>query len=81
MGSPSDFAPSEIEFNKLDDLPNKGLGKPHTPEQIMAAMRVLHKMIHKQAEHYGGKDSKLLPAGIAESLLMQVNTLVSILES
>ncbi len=73
MASPSDFAPPEIEFNKLDDLPNKGKGKPHTAADIMKAMAVLHKMIHAQAKHYGGKESKLLPAGIAEgSLLKQV---------
>lgn len=66
MSSPSNFAPAEIQFNKLDDLPNKGKGKPHTAADIMKAMKVLHQMIHKQAEHYGGKHSKLLPAGIAE---------------
>ncbi len=66
MSSPSNFAKPEIKFDKLDDLPNKGFGKPHSVEAVMKAMRVLHKMIHQQAEHYGGKDSKLLPAGIAE---------------
>lgn len=71
MSTPSDFAKPEFEFNKLDDLPNKGKGKPHTADAIMKAMAVLHKMIHAQAKHYGGKDSKLLPAGIAEGSLMQ----------
>ena len=71
MSSPSNFAEPEIKFNKLDDLPGKGLGKPHTPDQIMAAMKVLHKMIHAQARAYGGKNSKLLPAGIAEGGLMK----------
>lgn len=70
MSSPSDFAKSEIKFDKIDDLP-KG-GKAATADQIMAAMRVLHKMIHAQAHAYGGKNSKLLPAGIAESLLKSV---------
>jgi len=62
MSSPSDFAPAEIKFDKLDDLPNKGKGKPHTAAEIMKAMKVLHQMVHKQAEKYGGKDSKLLAA-------------------
>jgi hypothetical protein len=78
MGSPSDFAPAEIEFNKLDDLPNKGNGKPHTAAEIMKAMKVLHQMVHKQAEKYGGKDSKLLAAGIAEGTLFQrINAIVT----
>lgn len=71
MSSPSNFAKSEIKFDKLDDLPNKGKGKPHTSDEVMKAMAVLHKMIHAQAQHYGGKESKLLPAGIAEGSLMQ----------
>lgn len=66
--TPSDFAKPELEFNKLDDLPK---GKPHTAADIMKAMAVLHKMIHAQAAHYGGKNSKLLPAGIAEGSLLQ----------
>lgn len=69
MSSPSDFAKSEIKFNKIDDLP-KG-GKAATADQIMHAMRVLHKMIHAQAHAYGGKNSKLLPAGIAEGSLLK----------
>lgn len=64
-GSPSDFAPTEIKFKKLDDLPKNG--KAYTPAEIMAAMKVLHKMVHAQADAYGGKRSKLLPVGIAES--------------
>lgn len=74
MSSPSDFAAPEIEFKKLDDLPGKGLGKAYTPDQIMAAMKVLHKMIHAQAKAYGGKNSKLLAAGIAEGSLLQTVT-------
>lgn len=66
MSTPSDFAAPEIEFKKLDDLPGKGKGKPYTADEIMRAMKVLHKMIHAQAKHYGGKNSKLLQAGIAE---------------
>jgi len=66
MSTPSNFAAPEIKFKKLDDLPGKGKGKPHTAAEIMHAMKILHRMIHAQAEKYGGKDSKLLPAGIAE---------------
>lgn len=65
--TPSNFAKPEIEFKKLDDLPGKGKGKAHTAKEIMHAMKVLHQMIHAQARAYGGKDSKLLPAGIAEN--------------
>lgn len=73
-GNPFDFAAPEVEFKKLDDLPGKGKGKPNTAADIMKAMAVLHKMIHAQAAAYGGKNSKLLPAGIAEgSLLQQVS--------
>lgn len=73
MSSPSNWALSTIKFKKLDDLPK---GKPHTSDAIMAAMRVLHRMIHAQAIAYGGKKSKLLPVGIAEtSLLSQVSQL------
>jgi hypothetical protein len=69
--TPSDFAKPEVEFNKLDDLPK---GRPNTAAEVMKAMAVLHKMIHAQAKHYGGKNSRLLPAGIAEgSLLQQVS--------
>jgi hypothetical protein len=64
----SKFAKPEIEFKKLDDLPGKGFGKPHTAAAVMAAMKVLHKMLHAQAAAYGGEDSKLLAAGIAEGL-------------
>lgn len=62
MRSPSNWAPAEIEFHKLDALPKK----PHDKKTIQQAMKVLHRMVHKQAEKYGGNDSKLLPAGIAE---------------
>lgn len=67
MSSPSDFAKPVVKFDKLDDLPKKA----HTPDAIMAAMKALHKMIHAQAKHYGGKHSKLLPAGIAENSLLK----------
>ena len=59
----SKWAPAEIDFKKLDDLPK---GKPHTPDAVIKAMKALHQMIHAQAKAYGGKDSKLLPVGIAE---------------
>lgn len=68
MSTPSDWAPAEVEFDKLDDLPK---GKPNTNDQIMNAMRVLHRMIHAQAKAYGGKKSKLLPVGIAETSLLK----------
>ena len=68
MGTPSDFSKSVIKFKKLDDLPK---GAPHTADEVMKAMAVLHKMIHMQAQKYGGKKSKLLPAGIAENSLLQ----------
>jgi len=72
MSSPSRFAKPEIKVNKLDDLPNKGKGKPYTPDEIMKAMRDLYKLVHAQAKAYGGKNSKLLQAGIAETLLKNV---------
>ena len=68
MSTPSDWATTTIKFKKLDDLPK---GKPNTGEQIMAAMRTLHKMVAAQAKAYGGKNSKLLPVGIAETSLMK----------
>jgi hypothetical protein len=68
VSTPSDWAPSEVEFKKLDDLPK---GKPNTGDAVMAAMRALHKMIHAQAKAYGGKNSKLLPVGIAETSLLK----------
>lgn len=66
--SPSEFAPPEPEFaeyKKLDDLPKNG--KVHTAAEIMKAMAVLHRMVHAQAKAYGGKNSRLLAAGIAEN--------------
>lgn len=70
MSTPSDWAEPEIDFKRLDDLPP---GAPHTQAAIMDAMRMLHKLVHAQAKAYGGKNSKLLQAGIAEgSLLRQV---------
>lgn len=90
MSSPSDFAKSEILFKLLDDLPK---GKPYTHDEIMDAMKILFKMVHAQSDAYGGKNSKLLPAGIAEritfkqylSLLSEItnyqeNTLLEILD-
>jgi hypothetical protein len=69
MGNPFDFAKPVIKFDKLDDLPKK----PHTPEEVIKALQVLHKMVHAQADHYGGKNGKLLPAQIAEqSILAQL---------
>lgn len=61
--SASFWAEPEVEFKKLDDLPK---GKPHTPDAVIKAMKALHQMVHAQAKAYGGKDSKLLPVGIAE---------------
>jgi hypothetical protein len=72
-GNPFDFAAPEIKFNKLDDLPK---GKPNTADQVMQAMKALHKMVHAQAHAYGGTHGKLLPVGIAEqSLLKQFSML------
>lgn len=68
MSSPSDFAKPEIKFKKLASLPSD---KPYSFADVMAAMKVLHKMIHAQAKAYGGKGSKLLQAGIAESALLK----------
>lgn len=71
MSTPSDFAEQPVKFKKLDDLPGKGFGKPHTAAEVMAAMKVLHQMIHAQAKAYGGKNSKLVPAGITETSLLK----------
>ena len=66
------WAKAEIDFDKLDDMSKK----PYTPEDIMAALKILNKMVHLQAHAYGGKNSKLLPVGIAEgSLLKQVSSI------
>jgi hypothetical protein len=75
MSNASDWAPPEIDFDKLDDLPK---GRPHTQQEVMAALKVLFKMIHAQARAYGGKNSKLLPVGIAEGkpTFAQFNALV-----
>lgn len=62
--SASKWADPEINFHKLDDLPK---GKPHTPDAVLKAMKALHAMVHAQARAYGGKNSKLLPVGIAEA--------------
>jgi hypothetical protein len=68
MSTPSDWAAPVIKFKKLDDLPK---GAPNTADQVMVAMRALHKMVHAQALAYGGKNSKLLPVGITEAPLLQ----------
>lgn len=68
MSSPSNFSKPKIRFKKLNDLPK---GRAYTGAEILAAMKVLNHMIHDQAKAYGGKESKLLPAGIAESLIQQ----------
>lgn len=68
MSSPSDWAKPVVKFKKLDDLPK---GKPSTGDQVMAAMRALFKMVHLQSDMYGGKNSKLLPVGIAEQSLLK----------
>ena len=56
------------KFKKLDDLPK---GKPNSYEDVMKAMAVLFKMVTRQSHAYGGKNSKLLPAGIAETSLLR----------
>jgi hypothetical protein len=67
------WAKAEIDFDKLDDMPKK----PYTPEDIMAALKILNKMVHLQAHAYGGKESKLLPVGIAEGSLLKQVSLIS----
>ena len=63
----------------LDDLPK---GRPHTYAEIMTAMTVLHKMLIAQSHAYGGKNSRYIPAGIAESssLLKNVSGIVEYVE-
>lgn len=68
MSTPSDWAKPVVKFKKLDDLPK---GDPSTGEQVMNAMRALFKMVSKQSDMYGGKNSKLLPVGIAENSLLK----------
>lgn len=68
MGNPFNFAKSDHQFQKLDDLPKD---KPHSIDAVMKAMKALNHMLHKQAEHYGGKDTKLTQAGIAEGSLIR----------
>jgi hypothetical protein len=81
-GNPFDFAKPIIKFKKLDDDGKGKENKPYTHDEVMAALAVLHKMIHAQAEHYGGMNGKLLQAGVVEgSLLQQVSSAEFIVES
>lgn len=57
-----------LNFKKLDDLPK---GRPNSYEEVMKAMSVLHKLLLKQSEAYGGKNSKYLPAQVVEGSLMK----------
>ncbi len=54
-------------MDKLDDLPKK----PHTYDEVMKAMGVLHKLILKQSHAYGGKNSKYIPAQVVETSLLK----------
>lgn len=56
------------EFKKLDDLPK---GKPHSYADVMRAMSELHKLVMKQSEAYGGKNSKLIRAQVTEDSLLK----------
>lgn len=56
-----------MTFKKLDDLPKH----PHSYKEIMKAMAELHRQATAQSHAYGGKNSKLLPVGIAENSLLQ----------
>ena len=56
------------ECKKLDDLPK---GKPHTYADVMRAMAELHKLVMKQSEAYGGKNSKLIRAQVTEGSLLK----------
>lgn len=56
------------DFKKLDDLPK---GRPNSYEEVMKAMSVLHKLLLKQSEAYGGKNSKYIPAQVVEGSLMK----------
>lgn len=69
----SKWAAPEIPFDKMDDMPKK----PYTPADIMAALKILYKQVHAQSDAYGGKDSKLLPVGIAEGSLLQQVSIIS----
>lgn len=55
-------------MKKLDDLPKK----PHTYDEVMKAMGVLHKLILKQSHAYGGKNSKYIPAQVVEGSLLKL---------
>lgn len=56
------------DFKKLDDLPK---GRPHTYDEVMKAMGVLHKLILAQSHAYGGKHSKYIPAQVVETSLLK----------
>lgn len=67
--SPFSFTPPKAEFKsfkKLNDLPGPN-EKIHSADDVMAAMKVLYQMVHAQSEAYGGENSKLYAAGIAET--------------
>ena len=55
-------------MKKLDDLPKI----PHTYDEVMKAMGVLHKLILKQSHAYGGKNSKYIPAQVVEGSLLKL---------
>lgn len=57
-----------MSFKKLDDLPK---GKPHTYDDVMKAMTELHRLVLKQSEAYGGKNSKLIRAQVTEGSLLK----------
>jgi hypothetical protein len=62
-----------MTFKKLDDLPKI----PHSYDDVMKAMGELHKLVLKQAEAYGGKKSKYIPAHVLEtSLLKAVDVMI-----
>lgn len=65
------------DFNKLDDLPEK----PHSYEDVMKALAVLHKLVLKQAAAYGGKNSKYIPAHVVETSLLKSVTSSILYES
>lgn len=56
------------QFKKLDDLPK---GKPHSYADVMKAMAELHKLVMKQSEAYGGKNSKLIRAQVTEESILK----------
>jgi hypothetical protein len=71
MSSPSAFKKSSVKFTRLSPMPKN---RPYTIPEIEKALKALHKMVHDQAERYGGEHSELVKAGIAESLLKEINS-------